>query len=90
MENAKRYFEANCSIEIDVPSVSNNAKGNTKKITEEDIVNFLMRQPDTVHMIAISFNEDEKRVSELLKKLVESGKVKEEIVNGVLSYAVNI
>ena len=50
----------------------------------------LCPQPDTVHMIAISFNEDEKRVSELLKKLVESGKVREEIVNGVLSYAVNI
>lgn len=90
MEKVKKYFNAHSSVEIDIPSVSDKAKGNTKKITEEDIVNFLMRQPDTVHMIAISFNEDEKRVGELLKKLVESGKVREEIVNGVLSYAVNI
>ena len=90
LEKVKKYFNANCDIEIDVPSVSDNAKGNTKKITEEDIINFLIRQPDTVHMIAISFNKDEKRVSELLKKLTESGKVREEIVNGVVSYAVNI
>ena len=90
MENAKKYFNAHCDIEIDVPSVSDKVKGNTKKITEEDIVNFLIRQPDTVHMIAISFNEDESRVNELLKNLVESEKVREEIVNGVLSYAVNI
>ncbi|WP_300369684.1 GTPase ObgE [Brachyspira sp.] len=90
MQRAKKYFESKCSIKIDVPSVSENSKGNTKDITEEDIINFLIRQPDTVHMIAMSFNEDERKVTELLKTLVENGKVKEEIVNGVLSYAINI
>ncbi|WP_295155096.1 GTPase ObgE [uncultured Brachyspira sp.] len=90
MKKAKKYFELKCSIKIDIPSVSENAKGNTKKITEEDIINFLIRQPDTIRMISISFNEDERRVNELLKKLVESGKLREEVVNGVLSYAVNI
>lgn len=90
MQEAKKYFEANCSIKIEVPSVSENSKVNTKEITEEDIINFLIRQPDTLRMIAMSFNEDEIKVSELLKTLVESGKVREELVNGVISYAVNI
>ena len=70
--------------------MSENHKGNTKKITEDDIVNFLIRQPDTAYLIAKSFNEEEKRVKELLDALIKKNKVREEIVNGVVSYAVNI
>ena len=89
LEKIKEYFENKCDVPIDVPNISDKIKGNTKKIDENDIINFLMRQPDTVHMIAISFNEDEDKVSKLLKELVENKKVKEEIVNGVASYSVN-
>lgn len=90
LEIIKKYFNKYCSIEIDIPNISENTKGNTKEITEDDIINFLIRQPDTAYMIAISFNEDEKKVSRLLKKLSESGKVREEIVNGSVSYAANV
>ena len=90
LKKIKKYFKARCDIEIDIPSVSDNHKGNSKKITEEDIVNFLIRQPDTAYLIAKSFNEEEKRVKELLDALIKKNKVREEIVNGVVSYAVNI
>ena len=90
LKKIKKYFKARCDIEIDIPSVSDNYKGNSKKITEEDIVNFLIRQPDTAYLIAKSFNEEEKRVKELLDTLIKKNKVREEIVNGVVSYAVNI
>ena len=90
LKKIKKYFKARCDIEVDIPSVSDNHKGNAKKITEEDIVNFLIRQPDTAYLIAKSFNEEEKRVKELLDALIKKNKVREEIVNGVVSYAVNI
>ena len=90
LKKIKKYFKARCDIEIDIPSVSYNYKGNSKKITEEDIVNFLIRQPDTAYLIAKSFNEEERKVKELLDSLIKKNKVREEIVNGVVSYAVNI
>ena len=90
LKKIKKYFKARCDIEIDIPSVSDNYKGNSKKITEEDIVNFLIRQPDTAYLIAKSFNEEERKVKELLDTLIKKNKVREEIVNGVVSYAVNI
>ena len=90
LKKIKKYFKARCDIEIDIPSVSYNYKGNSKKITEEDIVNFLIRQPDTAYLISKSFNEEERKVKELLDSLIKKNKVREEIVNGVVSYAVNI
>lgn len=90
LKKIKKYFNSRCDIEVDIPNVSDNHKGNAKKITEEDIVNFLIRQPDTAYLIAKSFNEEEKRVKELLDSLVKKNKVREEIVNGVVSYTVNI
>ena len=90
LKKIKKYFNAKCDTQVDIPNVSENHKGNTKKITEEDIVNFLIRQPDTAYLIAKSFNEEEKRVKELLDSLIKKNKVREEIVNGVVSYAVNI
>ena len=90
LKKIKKYFKARCDIEIDIPSVSDNHKGNAKKITEEDIVNFLIRQPDTAYLISKSFNEEERKVKELLDTLIKKNKVREEIVNGVVSYAVNI
>ena len=90
LKKIKKYFNAKCDTKVDIPNVSENHKGNTKKITEEDIVNFLIRQPDTAYLIAKSFNEEEKRVKELLDSLIKKNKVREEIVNGVVSYAVNI
>lgn len=90
LKQIKKYFNARIDIEVDIPNVSDNHKGNTKKITEEDIINFLIRQPDTARLIAKSFNEEEKRVKELLDSLIKKNKVREEVVNGVVSYAVNI
>ena len=90
LKKIKKYFKARCDIEVDIPSVSDNHKGNAKKITEEDIVNFLIRQPDTAYLISKSFNEEERKVKELLDTLIKKNKVREEIVNGVVSYAVNI
>ena len=90
LKKIKKYFNLKCDIEVDIPSVSDNHNGNTRKITEEDIVNFLIRQPDTAYIIAKSFNENERRVKELLDSLIKKNKVREEIVNGVVSYAVNI
>ena len=90
LKKIKKYFNSRCDIEVDIPSVSDNHKGNAKKITEEDIVNFLIRQPDTAYLISKSFNEEERKVKELLDTLIKKNKVREEIVNGVVSYAVNI
>ncbi len=90
LKKIKKYFNSKCDIEIDIPNISENHKGNDKKITEEDIVNFLIRQPDTAYIIAKSFNENERKVKELLDSLIKKNKVREEIVNGVVSYAVNI
>ena len=90
LKKIKKYFNSRCDIEVDIPSVSDNHKGNAKKITEEDIVNFLIRQPDTAYLISKSFNEEERKVKELLDSLIKKNKVREEIVNGVVSYAVNI
>lgn len=90
LKKIKKYFNSKCYIEIDIPNISENHKGNDKKITEEDIVNFLIRQPDTAYIIAKSFNENERKVKELLDLLIKKNKVREEIVNGVISYAVNI
>ena len=90
LKKIKKYFNSKCDIEIDIPNISENHKGNDKKITEEDIVNFLIRQPDTAYIIAKSFNENERKVKELLDLLIKKNKVREEIVNGVVSYAVNI
>ena len=90
LKKIKKYFNARCDIEIDIPNISENHKGNTRILTEEDIVNFLIRQPDTAYIIAKSFNENERKVKELLDLLVKKNKVREEIVNGVVSYAVNI
>ena len=90
LKKIKEYFNARCDIEIDIPNISENHKGNTRILTEEDIVNFLIRQPDTAYIIAKSFNENERKVKELLDALIKKNKVREEIVNGVISYAVNI
>ena len=90
LKKIKKYFNSKCDIEIDIPNISENHKGNTRIITEEDIVNFLIRQPDTAYIIAKSFNENERKVKELLDLLIKKNKVREEIVNGVVSYAVNI
>ena len=90
LKKVKKYFNSKCDIEIDIPNISENHKGNTRIITEEDIVNFLIRQPDTAYIIAKSFNENERKVKELLDLLIKKNKVREEIVNGVVSYAVNI
>ena len=90
LKKIKKYFNSKCDIEIDIPNISENHKGNTRILTEDDIVNFLIRQPDTAYIIAKSFNEEEKRVKELLDSLIKKNKVREEIVNGVVSYAVNI
>ena len=90
LKKIKKYINARCDIEIDIPNISENHKGNTRILTEEDIVNFLIRQPDTAYIIAKSFNENERKVKELLDLLVKKNKVREEIVNGVVSYAVNI
>lgn len=90
LKKIKKYFNSKCDIEIDIPNISENHKGNTRILTEEDIVNFLIRQPDTAYIIAKSFNENERRVKELLDLLIKKNKVREEIVNGVISYAVNI
>ena len=90
LKKIKEYFNARCDIEIDIPNISENHKGNTRILTEEDIVNFLIRQPDTAYIIAKCFNENERKVKELLDALIKKNKVREEIVNGVISYAVNI
>lgn len=90
LKKVKKYFNSKCDIEIDIPNISENHKGNTRILTEEDIVNFLIRQPDTAYIIAKSFNENERKVKELLDLLIKKNKVREEIVNGVISYAVNI
>lgn len=90
LKKIKKYFNSKCDIEIDIPNISENHKGNTRILTEEDIVNFLIRQPDTAYIIAKSFNENERKVKELLDLLVKKNKVREEIVNGVVSYTVNI
>ena len=90
LKKIKKYFNSKCDIEIDIPNISENHKGNTRILTEEDIVNFLIRQPDTAYIIAKSFNENERKVKELLDLLIKKNKVREEIVNGVISYAVNI
>ena len=90
LKKVKKYFNSKCDIEIDIPNISENHKGNTRILTEEDIVNFLIRQPDTAYIIAKSFNENERKVKELLDLLIKKNKVREEIVNGVVSYAVNI
>ncbi len=90
LKKIKKYFYARCDIEIDIPNISENHKGNTRILTEEDIVNFLIRQPDTAYIIAKSFNENERKVKELLDLLIKKNKVRKEIVNGVVSYAVNI
>ena len=90
LKKIKKYFNSKCDIKIDIPNISENHKGNTRILTEEDIVNFLIRQPDTAYIIAKSFNENERKVKELLDLLIKKNKVREEIVNGVVSYAVNI
>lgn len=90
LKKIKKYFNSKCGIEIDIPNISENHKGNTRILTEDDIVNFLIRQPDTAYIIAKSFNENERKVKELLDLLIKKNKVREEIVNGVVSYAVNI
>ena len=90
LKKIKKYFNSKCDIEIDIPNISENHKGNTRILTEEDIVNFLIRQPDTAYIIAKSFNENERKVKELLDLLIKKNKVREEIVNGVVSYVVNI
>lgn len=90
LKKIKKYFNSKCDIEIDIPNISENHKGNTRILTEDDIVNFLIRQPDTAYIIAKSFNENERKVKELLDLLIKKNKVREEIVNGVISYAVNI
>ena len=90
LKKIKKYFNLKCDIEIDIPNISENHKGNTRILTEEDIVNFLIRQPGTAYIIAKSFNENERKVKELLDLLIIKNKVREEIVNGVVSYAVNI
>lgn len=90
LKKIRKYFNSKCDIEIDIPNISENHKGNTRILTEEDIVNFLIRQPDTAYIIAKSFNENERKVKELLDLLIKKNKVREEIVNGVISYAVNI
>ena len=90
LKKIKKYFNLKCDIEIDIPNISENHKGNTRILTEEDIVNFLIRQPGTAYIIAKSFNENERKVKELLDLLIKKNKVREEIVNGVVSYAVNI
>lgn len=90
LKKIKKYFNSKCNIEIDIPNISENHKGNTRILTEDDIVNFLIRQPDTAYIIAKSFNENERKVKELLDLLIKKNKVREEIVNGVISYAVNI
>lgn len=90
LKKIKKYFNSKCDIEIDIPNISKNHKGNTRILTEDDIVNFLIRQPDTAYIIAKSFNENERKVKELLDLLIKKNKVREEIVNGVVSYAVNI
>ena len=90
LKKIKKYFNSKCDIEIYIPNISENHKGNTRILTEEDIVNFLIRQPDTAYIIAKSFNENERKVKELLDLLIKKNKVREEIVNGVVSYAVNI
>ena len=90
LKKIKKYFNSKCDIEIDIPNISENHKGNTRILTEEDIVNFLIRQPGTAYIIAKSFNENERKVKELLDLLIKKNKVREEIVNGVVSYAVNI
>ena len=90
LKKIKKYFNSKCDIEIDIPNISENHKGNTRILTEEDIVNFLIRQPDTAYIIAKSFNENERKVKELLDSLIKKNKVREEIVNGVVSYTVNI
>lgn len=90
LKKIKKYFNSKCDIEIDIPNISENHKGNTRILTEDDIVNFLIRQPDTAYIIAKSFNENERKVKELLDSLIKKNKVREEIVNGVVSYAVNI
>lgn len=90
LKKIKKYFNSKCDIEIDIPNISENHKGNTRILTEDDIVNFLIRQPDTAYIIAKSFNKNERKVKELLDLLIKKNKVREEIVNGVVSYAVNI
>lgn len=90
LKKIRKYFNSKCDIEIDIPNISENHKGNTRILTEDDIVNFLIRQPDTAYIIAKSFNENERKVKELLDLLIKKNKVREEIVNGVISYAVNI
>lgn len=90
LKKIKKYFNSKCDIKIDIPNISENHKGNTRILTEDDIVNFLIRQPDTAYIIAKSFNENERKVKELLDLLIKKNKVREEIVNGVVSYAVNI
>ncbi|TXJ54246.1 GTPase ObgE [Brachyspira aalborgi] len=90
LKKIRKYFNSKFDIEIDIPNISENHKGNTRILTEEDIVNFLIRQPDTAYIIAKSFNENERKVKELLDLLIKKNKVREEIVNGVISYAVNI
>lgn len=90
LKKIKKYFNSKCDIEIDIPNISENHKGNTRILTEDDIVNFLIRQPDTAYIIVKSFNENERKVKELLDLLIKKNKVREEIVNGVVSYAVNI
>ena len=75
LKKIKKYFNSKCDIEIDIPNISENHKGNTRILTEDDIVNFLIRQPDTAYIIAKSFNENERKVKELLDLLIKKNKV---------------
>lgn len=87
LEKIKKYFK---DINVEIPQVNMLNEKNEKSITEDEILEAIIRQPDTAEILAVGFQVDEKKVQEILNILIEKGKIRSEIVNGIVSYTANI
>lgn len=83
LEDIKKHFK---NIPVEIPQVDMSNEKNDKSITEDEVLDALIRQPDTAAILAAGFQVDEENIQNILNKLIEKGKIRNEIVNGIVSY----
>lgn len=85
LEGLKKYFNK----PVEIPKGKNDNTEKNKSITESDVLEAIIRQPDTAELIAAGFNADLKIVQKFLDSLVKKRKLKTEKINGKKNYFLN-
>lgn len=82
-----KYFSG--TIEIPEVNIKRDNK-DYKEVSDTDILESLLRQPDTIKNVSIGLQAEESKVEKIVKELLKAGRIDKEIINKKEIYKVRV